>query len=159
VARLFAGVTDERNSCTTACPGLTRVTGSSTTDFRLLNLGVRAPFGALTAIAQVTRVSDRSTYTAATPDRDANWFAIGAEYLFSKRSMLYGSIGTINNKNGSNYVLAAGPRSSRPASSGPTTRAPPRPRSASATCSDPKRGAPAPRAPRSGRPVALQAVM
>jgi predicted porin len=108
VARLFAGVTDERNSCTTACPGLTRVTGSSTTDFRLLNLGVRAPFGALTAIAQVTRVNDRSTYTAATPDRDANWYAIGAEYSFSKRSMLYGSVGTIDNKNGSSYVLGSG---------------------------------------------------
>jgi predicted porin len=109
VAKVFAGYTNEKNSCTTCTGAMARVSGASTSEFRLINLGARMPLGgATTGIAQVTRVSDRSVYTAATGDRDATWLAIGAEYLLSKRTMIYGSIGSIGNKNGSLYALGSG---------------------------------------------------
>ncbi len=107
-AKLYAGYTMESNDCTTCTGALTRVVGSSKTDFRLINLGVRVPFGAFTAIAQGVRVNDRSTYTAATGERDANWFAIGGEYTLSRRTLIHASVGSIGNKNGSNYVLGSG---------------------------------------------------
>ncbi|UUX95448.1 porin [Aquabacterium sp. J223] len=108
VARLFAGVTDERIDCIPAC-GFNQVPGAAATQFRLMNLGVRVPVMAgLTAMAQYTRIDDRSRYTAATPSRDANWFALGAEYTLSRRTMVYGSMGTVDNRNGSNYVLGSG---------------------------------------------------
>ena len=107
-AQVFAGFTDEKNSCTTCTGGLARVSGSTVTEFRLLNLGVRVPFGGATAIAQAVRLSDRSVYAAPPGDRDATWFAVGGEYSMSKRTMLYGSVGTITNKNGSLYALGSG---------------------------------------------------
>lgn len=108
-SRVFAGLTDERNSCSTGCGGLQRVSGATTARFRLLNLGLRQPLGAaFTGLAQYTRVQDRSTYAVATGDRDAHWWALGGEYALSKRSMVYGSIGTVGNRNGSNYVLGSG---------------------------------------------------
>ena len=108
-SRVFAGLTEERNSCSTGCSGLPRVTGATTVRFRLLNLGLRQPLGAaFTGIAQYTRVQDRSAYAAATGARDAHWLALGGEYTLSKRSMIYGSVGTVGNHNGSNYVLGSG---------------------------------------------------
>ena len=108
-SRVFAGLTEERNSCSTGCSGLPRVTGATTARFRLLNLGLRQPLGAaFTGIAQYTRVQDRSAYAAATGARDAHWLALGGEYTLSKRSMIYGSVGTVGNHNGSNYVLGSG---------------------------------------------------
>lgn len=109
VARLFAGYTDEKNSCTTCTAGLARVTGASVSEFRLINLGARAPLGGLTTlIAQATRLQDRSRYAAPTGNRNTNWFAVGAEYNLSRRTMLYGTIGTIANHNGSRYALGSG---------------------------------------------------
>jgi predicted porin len=81
-------------------------TGSS--EFRILNLGVRVPFGAFTAIAQAARVQDRTAYAAPTGNRDSTWLAIGAEYAFSRRTVGYASIGRIGNRNGSQYALGAG---------------------------------------------------
>ena len=108
-SRVFAGLTEERNSCSTGCSGLPRVTGATTARFRLLNLGLRQPLGAaFTGLAQYTRVQDRSDYAVATGDRDAHWLALGGEYTLSKRSMIYGSVGTVGNRNGSNYVLGSG---------------------------------------------------
>ena len=107
-ARFFVGMTQEKNSCTTCSGAIARLPGVSTSEFRLANAGVRVPFGQFTAIAQFTRVSDRSDYTAATGDRDANWIAIGGDYDLSKRTRIYFGAARISNQNGSQYVLGTG---------------------------------------------------
>lgn len=111
VARVFAGYTDEKNDCTTCTGGLARVsgvTGSSASEFRLLNVGTRVPIGLFTAIAQYVRVNDRSKYAINPGSRDVNWFALGGEYAFSKRTIVYGSAATLKNRNGSQYALGSG---------------------------------------------------
>lgn len=111
LAKLYVGVVNEKNSCTT-CPGaLARtagVTGNRASEFRMTNVGVRVPLGAWATFAQVTRVQDRSQYDVDPGGRDSTWHAIGAEYYMSKRTMLYGTFATIGNKNGSNYALGSG---------------------------------------------------
>lgn len=107
-AKFFAGMTMEKNSCSSCTGAIARVPGASTSEFRLANAGVRVPFGQLTAIAQFTRVSDRSEYTAATGNRDANWIALGGDYDLSKRTRLYFGAARISNKNGSQYMLGTG---------------------------------------------------
>lgn len=107
-AKFFAGVTMEKNSCSSCTGAIARVPGTSTSEFRLTNVGVRLPFGQLTAIAQFTRVSDRSEYIASTGNRDANWIAFGGDYDLSKRTRLYFGAARITNKNGSQYVLGTG---------------------------------------------------
>jgi predicted porin len=111
VVRVHAGVTNEKNSCTTCTGGLVRatgVTGTAASEFRLINIGARMPFGATTLIVQAVKVQDRSSYAVATGDRDSTWLAIGGEYAFSKRTVAYGALGTIQNKNGSQYALGSG---------------------------------------------------
>ena len=76
--------------------------------FRLANVGVRMPFGRTTVIAQAVRIADRSDYAAPAGNRDANLFALGAEYALSKRTTLYGSLGTVGNRNDSRYALGTG---------------------------------------------------
>lgn len=110
-ARLFAGITNEKNSCTTCTGLLTRsagITGSRASEFRLANLGVQVPFGATTVFAQVTQVADRSQYAVSPGKRDATWLGIGARYELSKRTALYATVATIGNRNGSNYALGTG---------------------------------------------------
>lgn len=107
-AKIYAGYTMESNDCATCTGALARVLGSTKSDFRLVNLGARVPVGAVTAIGQIVRVIDKSDYIAATRDRDANWFALGAEYAFSRRTVVHLSVGTIGNKNAANYVLGSG---------------------------------------------------
>lgn len=107
-AKFFVGMTVEKNSCATCTGAIARMPGASTSEFRLTNAGVRVPFGQFTAIAQFTRVSDRSDYTASTGNRDANWIAIGGDYDLSKRTRLYFGAARISNKNGSQYVLGTG---------------------------------------------------
>lgn len=110
-ARIHAGYTAEKNTCTTCTGALARVAGVTATgasEFRLMNLGVRMPFGAFTGIAQVVQVNDRSTYAVNPGNRDATWLAVGAEYAFSRRTVLYGALGTVNNRNGSQYALGSG---------------------------------------------------
>lgn len=106
--RLFAGYSMDRNDCTNCRGALTRVDGAREGDFRVYNVGARVPMGAFVAIAQVARVQDRSDYALPTGDRDATWWALGGEYSLSKRTVLYGSVGSIGNQNGSRYVLGTG---------------------------------------------------
>jgi predicted porin len=108
VARVYAGYTVEANDCTTCTGALARVVGSTKTDFRLVNLGVRVPLGSMNGIAQVVRLTDKSTYSAPTGERDATWLGIGVEYYLSRRTLVHFSVATIDNKNGSNYVLGSG---------------------------------------------------
>ena len=110
-ARLFVGYTDERNRCATCTGPLARVAGvmdGGASAFRLANVGVRMPFGRTTVIAQAVRIADRSDYAAPAGNRDANLFALGAEYALSKRTTLYGSLGTVGNRNDSRYALGTG---------------------------------------------------
>lgn len=110
-AKLFLGMVNEKNSCATCTGALMRtadITGNRASEFRLTNIGVRVPMGGWTAYAQATRVQDRSQYDTSPGDRDGTWFALGAEYQFSKRTMVYGTVATIGNKNGSNYALGSG---------------------------------------------------
>lgn len=108
LVKIYLGFTDEKNSCTSCTGALARSTGASVSEFRLTNLGVRVPIGRFTAIAQVVRVNDRSNYQVDPGSRNATWFALGGEYSLSKRTILYGSIGTIDNRNGSMYALGSG---------------------------------------------------
>ncbi len=107
-ARFFLGTTVEKNSCSTCTGAIARLPGTSTSEFRLTNVGVRVPFGLFTAIAQFTRVNDRSDYTASTGNRNANWIAFGGDYDLSKRTRLYFGAARITNQNGSQYVLGTG---------------------------------------------------
>lgn len=110
-ARVFLGYTKEVNDCTTCTGAYARIQGlraGGAGDFRLTNVGVRAPMGAFTLIGQATRIQDRSDYVAPTGNRDALNLAVGAEYSVSKRTVLWGSIGTIGNKNESKYAVSAG---------------------------------------------------
>ncbi|UUX95328.1 porin [Aquabacterium sp. J223] len=110
-AKLYAGYTNDKNSCTTCTGALARVAGVSATGashFKLMNLGVRVPVGAFTGIAQVVRVNDDTNYAVNPGDRDATWVALGAEYNFSRRTVAFASVGTIGNRNGSQYALGSG---------------------------------------------------
>jgi predicted porin len=117
-ARVFGGYTQEANSCSNCTGAFSRVTGvvgGNEAKFRIVNLGVRVPFGATTAIAQVAKIADRSQYAVNPGNRDATWLAVGVEHALSKRTMVYSSIGSIGNSNGSSYALGTG-SSQQPAS-------------------------------------------
>lgn len=109
--KVFAGYSRERNSCTGCTGALARIAGvavGGAADFRIVNIGVRVPFGALTAIAQVARVIDRTAYAVNPGDRDATRLGIGAEYAMSRRTTAYTSLASIGNRNGSLYALGSG---------------------------------------------------
>jgi len=111
VARFYLGYTRERNDCTNCGGALSRPAGVASNghgDFRLINVGTRVPFGAFTAIAQYVRLQDRTEYAVNPGKRDANWWAIGGEYALSKRTLIYTSVGSISNQNGSQYALGTG---------------------------------------------------
>lgn len=108
VARLYAGYSQDNNSCTNCTGALARISGADEGKFRVINVGTRVPFGSFVAIAQVARVQDRSSYTVNPGDRDATWWAIGGEYYLSKRTVIYSSLGSVNNRNGSRYTLGTG---------------------------------------------------
>lgn len=117
--KLYAGWVNEQNNCTTCAGALTRtagITGDRRSEFSMANLGVRVPMGKWRAYAQITRVMDRSDYMTDPGNRNATWMAIGTEYHFSKRTMIYATFGSIGNKNGSNYALGSG-TSQQPANS------------------------------------------
>lgn len=110
-AKAFVGYTDEKNTCTTCTGALARVAGVTPTgasEFKLINLGVRVPFGNAVGIAQVARVNDDTEYAVSPGNRDATWFALGAEYNLSKRTVGYASVASIGNRNGSQYALGSG---------------------------------------------------
>jgi len=109
--KIFAGVARELNSCSTCTGNFARiggVTGANKGDFRQVRFGARVPLGAFTAVAQVSRVKDRSGYAVNPGNRDATWFALGAEYALSRRTLLHASIGTVGYRNGSLYALGSG---------------------------------------------------
>ena len=111
VAKVYLGYTRERNDCTNCSGALARPSGVAPRghgDFRLINIGTRVPFGAFTAIAQYVRLQDRTDYAVNPGNRDANWWAIGGEYAMSKRTLIYTSVGSIDNQNGSQYALGTG---------------------------------------------------
>lgn len=107
VAVLFAAYARENNNCSTCGTRASGVQGRSSSEFRYISTGVRVPFGTWVAVSQVIHIEDRSEYAAPVGDRDATVLSAGLEYYFSKRTMLYGSFGTIGNRNGSNYALGA----------------------------------------------------
>ncbi|RJF92402.1 porin [Noviherbaspirillum saxi] len=63
-------------------------------------VGVTIPFGASAVMASYIRHNDKSPL-----NRDADQFAVGYTYNLSKRTMLYGSYGSINNKNGATFTV------------------------------------------------------
>ncbi|MYM83307.1 porin [Duganella sp. FT50W] len=63
-------------------------------------VGVVVPLGrATTLLASFIRKDDRGI-----ADRDANQFAIGASYAFSRRSDVYAAFSTIQNRNGAGFT-------------------------------------------------------
>lgn len=109
VASVFAGVTRERNSCSTCTASFARIGGvSGQSDFRRMSVGVRVPMGAYTVVGQVARIQDRSGYAVDPGSRDGTSFALGGEYPLSRRTLFHASIGTIGNQNGSTYALGSG---------------------------------------------------
>lgn len=63
-------------------------------------VGVAVPLGrATTLLASFIRKDDRGI-----ADRDANQFAIGASYAFSRRSDVYAAFSTIQNRNGAGFT-------------------------------------------------------
>lgn len=109
-ARIYAGyIREENTSATSATAALPSVR------FDLYNIGVRYNVtGALVLIGQAAHIKDRSA--GLTVDRDANVYAVGAEYNLSKRTLVYSSYGTVGNRNGSNYSLGSGTALGGPAS-------------------------------------------
>jgi predicted porin len=109
--RAYVGYTREQNTCSTCTGPLTRGAGlapGGASDFRMANVGMRIPVDLFNLMWQVTRVQDRSNYLSSPGNRDATWLAVGGEYLFSKRTSVYASIGTAGNSNGSAYALGTG---------------------------------------------------
>jgi predicted porin len=98
----FAGFTLDRNGW------MTSATATRPTDeYRLFNLGARYKVTPLlTAIGQVVRIQDKSQ--GLTVNRDATSLAVGLEYNFSRRTLLYTSVGTVGNRNGSGYSMGMG---------------------------------------------------
>jgi predicted porin len=102
-ARVFVGHT--RDSSTVAS---TATVAAPKTEYALTNVGVRYRFASstTTAIAQYTRINDRSA--GLTASRDGDVFALGAVHDLSIRTALYASVGLVTNQNGSNYSLGGG---------------------------------------------------
>jgi predicted porin len=69
-------------------------------DSRDVLVGVAVPMGATTFLASYIHKDDRGP-----ADRDANQFAVGASYAFSKRTNVYASFATIQNRNGAGYTV------------------------------------------------------
>jgi predicted porin len=109
--QVYAGVDREKNACTTCTGAKTRIAGLTARgggDFAIFNLGVRVPVGAVTYIAQIYRLRDRSDYAVDPGSRDVSWLGVGGEYRFTRRTLLYTSLSTIQNRNGSQYALGTG---------------------------------------------------
>lgn len=99
---LFAGYIRESNNTASSATA-----AQADARYDLYNVGLRyRATPALTLIGQAVRIRDKSTRVH--PDRDANVLAIGGEYTLSKRTLVFSSIGTVDNQNGSNYSLGSG---------------------------------------------------
>ena len=78
------------------------------------SIGVRVPFGNTTIRASYARLDDRSDSTLLNANRtarnknDADQFALGAIYSFSKRTAIYGTYSKISNKGQAAYLVSGG---------------------------------------------------
>lgn len=80
---------------------------SPRSEIDIYNVGARMPLTpALTLTGQVDRIRDRSDNVTAS--KDATAISIGGEYSLSKRTLLYSSVGTVGNQNGSRYSWGSG---------------------------------------------------
>lgn len=101
--RVFAGYIRETNNSSSSATAAV----APTARIEIGNLGARYRFAPQwTLVGQVAQVRDRSEGLQL--DRDATVYAAGVEDELSKRTMLYASVGTIGNRNGSNYSLGSG---------------------------------------------------
>jgi predicted porin len=101
-AQLYAGFIREKNA-----QAPSRTTSRPATLRKVFNLGARyATTLSSRVMFQVVRLQNRSE--GLTVDRDATLLALGGEYDFSKRTVVYSSIGTVGNQNGSGYSLGSG---------------------------------------------------
>lgn len=64
------------------------------------NIGLTAPFGAVTAIAQIGRNTSSSSVAGSVGDRSGNDWAIGADYALSKRTTAFVKTGVTNKLEG-----------------------------------------------------------
>lgn len=117
-AKVYAGYLRETSrtatSAVAALPQETRLD--------LYNIGLRFQTTAnLTLIGQVIRLRDRSE--GLTIDRDGTSIAFGGEYALSKRTLVYASVGSIENQNGSSYSLGTGTAAGGPVTGDPRARA------------------------------------
>lgn len=107
---LYAGYIRESNNSATSATA-----AQVSARYDLINAGIRyRATNALTLIGQGVRIRDKSA--GLTTDRDANVFAVGGEYALSKRTLVFSSVGTVGNQNGSNYSLGSGTALGGPAS-------------------------------------------
>jgi predicted porin len=100
--RLFAGYVKDSSNVASATG--TRMPQSVV---EIYDIGARfALTPHVTLVGQADRIHDDSEGLAASKDADA--FNLGAEYGFSKRTIVYASAGTVSNQNGSGYSWGSG---------------------------------------------------
>lgn len=102
VARVFAGYVQDSSNVASA-------TGARTPQaiLEIYNIGARVPVTpTVTLVGQADRIHDGSAGLAAS--KDANAFTLGAELSLSKRTLIYSSVGTVSNQNGSGYSWGSG---------------------------------------------------
>ena len=75
---------------------------TASTDSRDLLLGVTVPFGVHTVLGSYIRKDDKTS-----ANQDANQWALGYRYAFSKRTDLYASYARIKNDNGAGYTVGS----------------------------------------------------
>jgi predicted porin len=108
--QIFAGYLRETNNQATSATAPL----APAKRFDIINLGLRyQATPQLTLVTQAESLRDRSA--GLTVDRDATIVAFGGEYALSKRTLVYSSIGTVDNQNGSNYSLGSGTAPGGPA--------------------------------------------
>ncbi|MEB0135225.1 porin [Actimicrobium sp. CCC2.4] len=78
------------------------VAPTASTDSRDLLLGVTVPFGAHTILGSYIRKDDKNAV-----NQDANQWALGYRYAFSKRTDLYAAYARIKNDNGAGYTVGS----------------------------------------------------
>ena len=78
----------------------TQTAGVTSVDSRDYMIGTTVPFGANSLMASYIHRNDRLAI-----NRDADQFAIGYNYMLSKRTTLYAVYARINNKRGALYTV------------------------------------------------------
>ncbi|GAA4015156.1 porin [Actimicrobium antarcticum] len=86
----------------TANPYGSAVAPTASTDSRDMLVGVTVPFGVHTLLGSYIRKNDRTAL-----NQDANQWALGYRYAFSKRTELYAAYARISNDNGAGYTVGS----------------------------------------------------